>query len=146
MRNLMLAVLMLVAAFVLMGATCQSKQAKQAGQNFLKCEQAAALAAVPGIIPVVGAVVASGGTNPAIDASLIGLAIKFGIDTVDCALAAIAEAWQKPPAAATATQPDLALKARVSLLHANDVQRAQALKLVNGWLKTRGQQIRTVGP
>jgi len=137
------AALVALFAFVLaLGAHCQPLPILS---DLAKCEETAAAKDLPALLPVVGAIILSGGTNAAVDAALIGIAVQFGADSLDCAVAALKAAWEQITAPSTQPATQSALVARL-VPTVDKATAARGIARAEAWLKTRGQTKRTVGP
>lgn len=123
MKNIAKVVVLALGFTVLAGAHCNPGPA---WHEFVNCETAAVKADLPGVLPLVTAILISGGTNAAAEAALAGLGIKFGVDSVECAVLAAVVAFQ-----AAASQP-----AGVSAVKAAPSPDAvRGLARGNAWLK-----------
>ena len=125
MRNLRNVAVMFCLTLTLLGfglgAHCNPGPAWHA---FVDCETAAVKSDLPGVLPLVTTILVSGGTDTAAEAALAGLGIKFGVDTVECAVVAAVVAFT-----ASASQPTTALKSAPTIDHARGLARG------NAWLK-----------
>ena len=122
-------VVMSLLGLSLLGATCHPAPILA---DLAKCEETAAVKQFPALVPIVGAVLASGGTNAAVDAALLGLVVAFGVDSVDCAVHAVLAGIGQ----VSASQP-------TKMLRGADLDTAKVR--AQGWLKSRGGK-RTVTP
>ena len=100
-----------------------------------QCEKSAAAKDAPALVPIVIAIRSTASLDAAADAALLGLAVKFGFDSLDCAVQGAVEAL-KQLAAVPTSQPGT-LKAAMMPV---PVARGQR------WLATRGAGKRTVAP
>ena len=131
-RRTVLVAVLAILSLSLVAATCNPKPILfDLGQ----CEKSAAAKDAPALIPIVISILSTASLDAAADAALLGLAVRFGIDSVDCAMLA-AVAGLKQLAGAPTTQPG-AMKAA---LPSQSVGRGQR------WLATRGASTRTVAP
>ena len=130
LRSWVIVLGLVVFAGLTAGSNCQPKPILA---DLGHCEASAAVKDLPALVPILGAILASGGTNAAVDAALIGLALKFGADSVDCGIAAVLTGLTQV-VAVPATQPTKTVGVSLAQL------RAQT------WLATRGHSTRTVAP
>ena len=132
LRSLITVTCTAVIVALSLGATCNPKPILS---DLAKCEGSVAGKDAPALIPILGSILASGGTNAVIDAALLGLVAQFGVDSVDCGVVAVLAGLAQVMGAA-ATQPG-SMKAAAPTL---------AVARGTAWLGTRGASKRTVAP
>jgi len=133
MRNWIMSLGLAVTLAIGLGAHCNPGPVVT---GVLNCETAAVKSALPDLLPIVASLLAGGGNNAMVDAALLGLAEKFGLDSLDCAVQAVIAVW-----AAAADHPEQVNK----LLPTFDAKEvAKAALRGQAWLKSRGKAPRTV--